>query len=92
MNPQTKKLLVDASQAAVYFGVRYLMSSMDPTKDKRDMKERSGAVIERLRIKGLKLNDYERIIMSEVILPEDINISFNQVGGLDHIIQELTES
>ena len=82
-----------ASQAAVYFGIRYIMSSMDPTqKEKKEMKEKSVAIIEKLRLKGLKLNEYEKVIMSEVILPEDIHVSFGQVGGLEHIIEELTES
>ncbi|KAJ1919108.1 mitochondrial dynamin GTPase Msp1 [Mycoemilia scoparia] len=98
MQPQTKKLLIDvalmvASQAAVYFGIRYIISSMDPSnKEKRDMKEKSLAIIDKLRLKGLRLNEYEKVIMSEVILCEDIRVTFSQIGGLEHIIQELTES
>ncbi|KAA8892638.1 P-loop containing nucleoside triphosphate hydrolase protein, partial [Sphaerosporella brunnea] len=40
----------------------------------------------------LVLNSYEQTILTEVVAPEDIHVSFDDIGGLDPIIEELKES
>ncbi|KAI2792222.1 Protein MSP1 [Penicillium oxalicum] len=40
----------------------------------------------------LTLNQYEQAVAMDVVAPEDINVSFEDIGGLDHIIEELKES
>jgi SpoVK/Ycf46/Vps4 family AAA+-type ATPase len=44
------------------------------------------------RREPLKLNQYEQIIAMEVVAPEDIRVTFEDIGGLDLIIEELRES
>ncbi|KAI2635045.1 P-loop containing nucleoside triphosphate hydrolase protein [Xylaria nigripes] len=44
------------------------------------------------RIEQLALNEYENIVAMEVVAPEDINIGFDDIGGLDDIIEEIKES
>ncbi|KAF2824317.1 AAA-domain-containing protein [Ophiobolus disseminans] len=46
----------------------------------------------RPRIQDLNLNTYEQTIAMEVVAPEEIPISFEDIGGLDSIIEELKES
>ncbi|KAK9457327.1 P-loop containing nucleoside triphosphate hydrolase protein, partial [Dipodascopsis uninucleata] len=38
------------------------------------------------------LDSYEKALMAEVVCPEDISVSFEDIGGLDEIISELRES
>ncbi|KAK9247558.1 P-loop containing nucleoside triphosphate hydrolase protein [Lipomyces tetrasporus] len=38
------------------------------------------------------LNEHELLIMAEVIAPEDINVRFEDIGGLEEIIGDLRES
>ncbi|KAK9370092.1 P-loop containing nucleoside triphosphate hydrolase protein [Lipomyces kononenkoae] len=38
------------------------------------------------------LNEHELLIMTEVIAPEDINVTFEDIGGLETIISDLRES
>jgi len=38
------------------------------------------------------LTQYEQAIAMDVVAPEDIRVSFEDIGGLDHIIDELKES
>jgi len=42
--------------------------------------------------KDLALNQYESIIAMEVVAPQDIPVSFDDIGGLEDIIEELKES
>ncbi|KAL5119171.1 mitochondrial dynamin GTPase Msp1 [Pleosporales sp. CAS-2024a] len=46
----------------------------------------------RPRIQDLHLNTYEQTIAMEVVAPEEIPVSFEDIGGLDTIIEELKES
>ncbi|KAJ5675701.1 hypothetical protein N7462_008598 [Penicillium macrosclerotiorum] len=51
--------------------------------EKRGRRQRKGE---------LTLNQYEQAIAMDVVAPEDIPVSFEDIGGLDHIIEELKES
>ncbi|CBX90680.1 hypothetical protein IAQ61_002169 [Plenodomus lingam] len=46
----------------------------------------------RPRIQDLHLTTYEQTIAMEVVAPEEIPVSFEDIGGLDSIIEELKES
>ncbi|KAI5365840.1 putative AAA+ ATPase domain, ATPase, AAA-type, core, AAA ATPase, AAA+ lid domain-containing protein [Septoria linicola] len=46
---------------------------------------------ERSKKQELTLNTYEQTIASEVVAPSDIPVTFNDIGGLDQIIEELRE-
>ena len=69
--------------------IRYRLSSADPDREKKEaMQEKSDAILRRLGTNGgdpsgsgvlekLVLNSYEQTILSEVVAPEDIHISFD---------------
>ncbi|KAL1605881.1 mitochondrial dynamin GTPase Msp1 [Nothophoma quercina] len=46
----------------------------------------------RPRMSELQLNSYEQSIAMEVVAPEEIPVTFEDIGGLDSIIEELKES
>jgi ATP-dependent 26S proteasome regulatory subunit len=71
------------------------MSNMDPNRQKKlDAKKQSDEKLHSLGIRGedLKLNEYEEQIAAGLILPSDISVDFNSIGGLDGIISSLQES
>lgn len=92
-----KKIMVDLSifalsQVVLYFGVKWAISTMDPMrKRKQDAKEKTDRLIDRLGI-NLDLSEYEQIIASEVVYPEDITVNFKDIGGLEEVIGSLQES
>ncbi|KAF2475665.1 AAA-domain-containing protein [Lindgomyces ingoldianus] len=55
----------------------------------RDGRRRRGS---RAKIEDLRLTSYEQTIAMEVVAPEEIPVSFEDIGGLDSIIEELKES
>ncbi|KAJ3289515.1 hypothetical protein HDU79_004003 [Rhizoclosmatium sp. JEL0117] len=95
-----KKIAIDVclfalSQVALFYGVKWVLSSLDPLAAKnKDAKNKADQMFKRLGIndRDLDLNEYERVIASEVIHPDDINISFKDIGGLDPIISSLKET
>ncbi|KAI2607395.1 AAA-domain-containing protein [Hypoxylon fragiforme] len=44
------------------------------------------------RIEDLALNEYENLVALEVVAPEDIPVGFDNIGGLEDIIEEVKES
>lgn len=44
------------------------------------------------RIEDIQLNEYEAMVALEVVAPEDIPVGFDDIGGLEDIIEELKES
>jgi SpoVK/Ycf46/Vps4 family AAA+-type ATPase len=57
-----------------------------------DSPRRDGKRGRRQKKKELTLNQYEQAVAMDVVAPEDIAVSFEDIGGLDEIIEELKES
>ncbi|KAI8840237.1 ATPase [Chytridium lagenaria] len=93
-----RKIVLDValfalSQVALYYGVKWVLNSMDPHKKKRDeAKLKSSKIFSRLGIKDLELGEHEEIIATEVIHPDDIGVGFKDIGGLDGIVDSLKET
>lgn len=51
-------------------------------------KKRAALVKQRLG-RPLDLNEYEELLVANVINPADIDVSLEDVSGLDHIVQDL---
>ena len=47
---------------------------------------------ERSRTEDLQLNAYEQVILQDLVFPDDIPVSFEDIGGLSSTIEELRES
>jgi len=92
-----KRILVDValftlSQVALYYTVRWVMDTMSPAGEKKEVRAKSLKALEKLGHQDLQLDDYERQIASEVIHPDDIEVRFTDIGGLEPIISSLRES
>ncbi|CCG81226.1 putative Membrane-spanning ATPase [Taphrina deformans PYCC 5710] len=91
-------LRIILAASTTYAAIFYLLSSLDPNSAKRkgDSAKRREAV-KRLQAttdghKLQDLNEYEQSIASEVVFATDIKVTFESIGGLDDIINDLKES
>ncbi|TIC46026.1 AAA-domain-containing protein [Wallemia mellicola] len=82
-----------AGQAVIFYTLRYILNSNDPLKSKRQgTKSKSAQILDRLGRNDITLNEYEEIIACEIVLPEEINTTFEDIGGLQHIVSNLKEN
>lgn len=44
------------------------------------------------RVEDLALNEYENLVALEMVAPEDIHVGFDDIGGLEMIIEKVKES
>ncbi|KAH9018131.1 ATPase [Lactarius hengduanensis] len=92
----TRKAIFDvaifiASQAATWYTVQWIINSYG-TEGSKGIEAKPMEVLKKLGHEKLKLNEYEKRIASEVIHPDDIEVRFTDVGGLEDIISSLQES
>ncbi|KAI9207620.1 AAA-domain-containing protein [Polychytrium aggregatum] len=91
--PVLEIALFALSQVALYYGVKWALGALDPFKQKKDAaKAKREKVFGRLGIKNMELTEHEEIIGSEVVHPDDISVTFKDIGGLDLIIDSLRET
>ena len=80
----------------------------DPDHEKKEQTRiKSAAILRRLdapddtsvhrdndrpRREELELSQYEQAVLQDLVFPEDISVSFEDIGGLSHVIDELRES
>ena len=59
--------------------------------DDKKQKHRLGGS-EELKLSTNSLNDYELVIASHLVVPDDIAVSWSDIAGLESVIDELRES
>lgn len=61
-----------------------------PERDRENAS--SSLTFDRPRMEDLRLSQYEQVILQDLVFAEDIPISFEDIGGLSDIIEELRET
>ncbi|NP_001239116.1 ATPase family AAA domain-containing protein 1-A-like [Nasonia vitripennis] len=86
-----------------FFSMKYIMNQLDPNnKQKRKAKKKAEEQLRKLArtdavaltrtIDLEQLTDYEMMIASHLVDPKDIRVSWENIAGLEHVIQELQET
>lgn len=85
--------------AVTYISIRCLMNQLDPTsKSKKKAKKKAQEHLRRLGMTENvslaidQLTDYEMMIASHLVDPNDISVSWEDIAGLENVIQELRET
>lgn len=93
-----KKLLLDLTviaiaQIGIFYGIKYALNRFDPQRQKKDeAKQKSRRIIDKLGLDALNMNEYEQVIAGEILWPEDIKVTFDDIGGLESTLSNLKES
>ncbi|KAJ7639187.1 P-loop containing nucleoside triphosphate hydrolase protein [Roridomyces roridus] len=96
MSYNTKRIALEvalflAGQAALFYTVKWALDEFIPEK-KKEVKAKQLEALKRLGHGNLELDEHERTVANEVIHPDDINVKFTDIGGLDAIVSSLRES
>ncbi|PPQ85160.1 hypothetical protein CVT25_004167 [Psilocybe cyanescens] len=81
-----------AFEVALFLASQWVLDAVSPDKKDGEVKEKQMAALKRLGHHELKLDEYERKVANEVIHPDDIPVTFGDIGGLDSIVSSLRES
>lgn len=100
LSASTKNDLVKASLLGVQVGLAYVLykamtRAMNPNQEgvqaAKAVQQRMEARLQEAGVTDLNFDSYERLAMSLLIHPDDIDVGFADVGGLEEQIAALTE-
>lgn len=83
-----------------FFSMRWIMNQLDPTTQaKKQAKKKAQDQLRRLAetdnvlsVDSEHLTDYEMMIASHLVDPNDIKVSWQSIAGLENVIQEFKET
>lgn len=79
--------------AVTYYGVKWLMDAMDPTKKNRlAAQKQAQKLLKKIGIDGVKLSEYELTVAADIVDPLILPITWKDIGGLRETIEEIKES
>ncbi|PNS18713.1 hypothetical protein CAC42_5252 [Sphaceloma murrayae] len=82
-----QKALAASARLSTFFQERRDEDEDDGTNEKSEYPSSR-----RIAPEDLHLNQYEQAIAMEVVAPSEIPVTFNDIGGLDDIVEELREA
>lgn len=83
---------------SMYYMVNHLLNEGAETSVRnKELKKNSANVLKKIqatnpRLKSLVLNDYEKSLLNSLVSPEELSVTFDDIGGLLDIIDELHEA
>ena len=80
----------------MYYIVSHLLAEMNDTRSKQGAKEAKG-VLKKIQttnphLKDIQFSQYEQSLLNTLVTPEDITVTFDDIGGLSDIIDEVRET
>ncbi|XP_058124399.1 outer mitochondrial transmembrane helix translocase-like isoform X1 [Anopheles coustani] len=91
-------LRISLLSIVTYYSAKWLIRNLDPSnKTKKKAIEHAEDILKKLSPTLKKsavqnLNEYEMVIASHLIVPENISESWDSIAGLDHVCEEIKES
>jgi SpoVK/Ycf46/Vps4 family AAA+-type ATPase len=104
-DPQIRALIISlgprvlalmGSMVFSYFLIRYALKHLDPThEEKKRQKELAEIISKKLNLpKSIirNFNEYEMCLLADLIDPRDINVTWQDIGGLQEIVDNVRQT
>ncbi|CAF1273065.1 unnamed protein product [Adineta ricciae] len=92
----TRTLALVGSMVFSYLLIRYAMKHLDPThEEKKRQKELAEMISKKMNLpKAIvnNFNEYEMCVLADLINPVDIKVTWQDIGGLDEIIDNIRQT
>jgi len=85
---------VAAISAVSYLTMKWLLDAIDPTRKQQiQAKERAQKLLKALGVSpNIKLTNHEMMVASNLVEPSSIQVSWDDIAGLETVIEELRET
>ncbi|CAF0760787.1 unnamed protein product [Rotaria sordida] len=92
----TRALALVGSMVFSYLLIRYAIKQLDPTyEEKKRQKELAEIISKKMNLPQAivnNFNEYEMCLLTDLINPTDINVTWQDIGGLDEIIDNVRQT
>ena len=74
-----------------------LNDHLDNTVKNKENEKKGSGILKKIQaanphLKNLSFNQYEKVLLNSLVTPEEIAVTFDDIGGLSDIIDELREA
>eukprot|EP00911_Craspedida_sp_UC1_P000931 UC1_evm3s706 len=88
----TQIVMLVSGQIILLAGMKWLLKQMEPNRDQKDAAQAaSKKVLQRLKYSGKALDEYEALVAQDVADPDELDVGFADVGGLEATIRMLQD-
>jgi len=88
-----KTIALGVTLAGSYYIVKCLANVLDPTRqEKMEAQKRAERLMKQIGVTGVKLTEYELCIASNLVDPLSMTTSWQDIGGLDDVLDDIQES
>ena len=83
---------------SMYYLLNHILSDVvDSGVRNRELEQKSKGILKRLQstnpeLKSITFTQYEKALLNSLVTPEEISVTFDDIGGLEEIIDELREA
>ncbi|KAK7684090.1 hypothetical protein QCA50_012732 [Cerrena zonata] len=83
---------------SMYYMLNHLLNdSIDNSVKTKEAKKKGATVLKKIQqvnpdLKNLVFNEYEKSLLNSLVTPEDINVTFEDIGGMQEVIDDLHEA
>ncbi|XP_063076837.1 outer mitochondrial transmembrane helix translocase [Engraulis encrasicolus] len=79
--------------AVTYFTIKWMVDAIDPTrKQKVEAQKQAEKLMRQIGVQNVKLSEYEMSIAAHLVDPLSMQITWNDIAGLDEVITELKDT
>lgn len=83
---------------SMYYMLNHLLNEANDNSEKtKESKKKGTSILRKIQqadpsLKTLSFNEYEKSLLNSLITPEDISVTFADIGGLQNVIDDLHEA
>ncbi|XP_067858649.1 outer mitochondrial transmembrane helix translocase isoform X2 [Heptranchias perlo] len=79
--------------AVTYYTIKWMVDAIDPTrKQKMEAQKQAERLMKQIGVKNVKLSEYEMSIAAHLVDPLSMQVTWDDVAGLDDVIAELKDT
>ncbi|XP_078269273.1 outer mitochondrial transmembrane helix translocase [Rhinoraja longicauda] len=79
--------------AVTYYTIKWMVDAIDPTrKQKVEAQKQAERLMKQIGVKNVKLTEYEMSIAAHLVDPLNMQVTWDDVAGLDDVIAELKDT
>lgn len=91
-------LLLTGASLSVYYLLNAIINEyLDKSIKNKESDKKGKGILKKIQnsnphLKNISLNQYEKTLLSSLVTPDEISVSFEDIGGLQDTIDELREA
>lgn len=90
-------LVLAGAGLSVYYLMNHILNDMEVGGRNKELEKKGKGILKKLQndnpeLKNINFNQYEKTLLNSLVTPEELSVTFEDIGGLEDIVDELREA